>query len=122
MEKFMLIFWNTATNEESFLEQSPEARQAEIAKWNAWIGGLAGKGRFVGAEALLPTGKTISGKAQIVTDGPFSEAKEVVGGYVIVTAADLDEAVALANGCPGLEAGGRVEVRPVVVFENAYEG
>ncbi len=117
MEKFMLIFWwNTATNQESFMEQSPEAMQADIAKWNAWIGGLAGKGRLVGTDAVAPTGKTISGKAQIVTDGPFSEAKEVMGGYAIVTATDLDEAVTLANGCPIFEADGRMEVKPVMVF------
>lgn len=113
----MLLFWNTKTDEETFVQQSPEEMQAEIAKWNAWIGGLAAQGNFVGTEALLPTGKTISGKAQVVTDGPFSEAKEVVGGYTIVKAADIDEAVQLANGCPMFEANGRVEVRPIMVFD-----
>ena len=118
MEKFMLLFWNQATSEESFMKQSPEEMQAEMAKWNAWIGGLVAQGKFVGSEALLPHGKTVSGKAQIVTDGPFSEAKEVVGGYALVTAANLDEAVALANGCPMFESDGRVEVRPVMVFDS----
>jgi hypothetical protein len=118
MNKFMLLFWNTATTEEAYLQQSPEALQAEIAKWNEWIGGLVSKGNFLGTEALLPHGKTISGQAQIVTDGPFSEAKEVVGGYALIQATDLDEAVALANGCPMFEANGRVEVRPVMVFDN----
>ncbi|MBC7893085.1 MAG: hypothetical protein H7Y12_12785 [Sphingobacteriaceae bacterium] len=117
MEKFMLIFWNQATTEESFMEVSPEAMQAEMAKWNAWIGGIAAQGKLISSEGLLPSGKTISGKAQIVTDGPFSEAKEVVGGYTILTAANLDEAVQLANGCPMFEADGRVEVRPVMVFD-----
>lgn len=106
MGKFMLLFWNQATSEETFMRQSPEDRQAEMAKWNAWIGGVAAQGKLVGTEALLPHGKTISGKAQIVTDGPFSEAKEVVGGYPIVTASNLDEAVVRANGCPMFEAGG----------------
>lgn len=117
MNQFMLLFWNTMTDEETFMKQSPEELQAEIAKWNAWIGGLVAQGKFVGSEALLPTGKTISGQAQVVTDGPFSEAKEVVGGYALVKAADLDEAVQLANGCPMFESNGRVEVRPVMVFE-----
>ena len=116
MNKFMLLFWNTQTDEETFMKQSPEEMQAEIEKWNAWIGGLAAQGKFVGTEALLPLGKTISGKAQVITDGPFTEAKEVVGGYALVMADDIEEAVRLANGCPMFEANGRVEVRPVMVF------
>lgn len=117
MNKFMLLFWNTRTDEETFMKQSPEELQAEIAKWNVWIGGLAAQGKFLGSEPLLPNGKTISGKAQVVTDGPFSEAKEVIGGYALISATDLEEAVQLANGCPMFETNGRVEVRPVMVFD-----
>lgn len=116
MHKFMLLFWNTQSDEETFVQQSPEEMQAELEKWNTWIGGLAARGHLVSTEALLPTGRTLSGKARVVTDGPFSEAKEVIGGYTLITASDLDEAVQLADGCPMFEANGRVEVRPVMVF------
>ncbi|WP_332369613.1 YciI family protein [Spirosoma telluris] len=52
-----------------------------------------------------------------MTDGPFTEGKEIVGGYLILTAANVDEAVDLAQGCPLFETDGTVEVRPIINFE-----
>ncbi|MCY7349638.1 MAG: hypothetical protein LH606_03100 [Cytophagaceae bacterium] len=57
----MLIFHNTRSQEDSFAELSAEAIQAEIAKWNTWIGGIAAQGKFILTEGLLPSGKTVSG-------------------------------------------------------------
>ena len=113
----MLIFYNTMPEEAAFAGLSPEAIQAEIAKWNTWIGGIAAQEKFILTEGLLPTGKTVSGKAQIITDGPFAEAKEIVGGFTLLHATNLDEAVELSKGCPIFEAGGRVEVRPVQAYD-----
>jgi hypothetical protein len=116
MNKYMLAFWNTIPTEETFAQLSPEMIQAEIQKWNNWIGGVAAQGKMIMAEGLLPVGRTLSGSKQVVTDGPFTEGKEIIGGFMIITAESLDEAAALANGCPIFDTEGRVEVREVQNF------
>ena len=62
---------------------------------------------------LEGTGKVVTGKQKIVNDGPFAEAKDVVGGYIVIEARDLLHAVEISKGCPILEVGGSVEVRPI---------
>ena len=116
MEKFMLIFHSFAASAEAFNNPSPEAMQAELQKWNHWIGGIAAQGRLAGTEALQPTGRTLTGPERLVTDGPYTEGKEIVGGYLFVMAADLDEAARLAEGCPVFEHHGSVEIRPLMVM------
>jgi hypothetical protein len=116
MNKYMLAFWNAIPSEESFAQLSPEAIQVEIEKWNNWIGGIAAQGKMVATEALHNTGKTVSGSANIVTDGPFTEGKEIIGGFMILTADSLEEAVELSKGCPIYDSEGRVEVRQIQVF------
>ena len=108
MEKFMYLFRGGDA-----ADQSPEAMQAHMQKWFNWMGDLSQKGVLVGGEPLQRAGKQLNGAGIAPTDGPFIEAKEMVGGYLIVNARDLDEAVELAKGCPGLEVGGKVEIRPI---------
>ncbi|WP_210521542.1 YciI family protein [Hymenobacter terricola] len=117
MDKFMLLYHNAAVTEEAYWDLSPEAMQAELAKWNTWIGGLAAQGRLVSAEALQPRGKVLRRRGELGTDGPFTEGKEVVGGFLLLQAADLDEAIRLAQGCPAFDNNGAVEVRPLVKFD-----
>lgn len=95
---------------------SPESVQAEIKRWDDWIGGIAAQGKFIKSDALGYEGRTIT-KTALITDGPYAEAKEIVGGYILVKADDLDDAVQLAQGCPVLEDGGKVEIRDVMVFD-----
>jgi hypothetical protein len=116
MDKFMLLFHGTAQSEDQFQELSPEAMQAELQKWNTWIGGIAAQGKLIGSEALMPAGKQIKGTKKIVTDGPYSEAKEIVGGYLLLQGTTFEEAVELGKGCPILETDGTVEVRPIQIF------
>ena len=116
MEKYMLLFRNTTDNEMAYHKMSPEEMQAELGKWNNWIGGIAAQGKFVGAEALLQEGKVVNGSKHVVTDGPFVESKELVSGYLILQAASMDEAIELSKGCPIYEIDGRVEVRPIQVL------
>ncbi len=97
---------------------SPEVQQAHMGKWFAWVEKLTNEKRYVSGEALLPGGKTIKGSKKAVTDGPFAEGKEVVGGYFVVHAKDLDEATEMAKACPDYELGGIVEVREVMKFDN----
>ncbi|QJW90648.1 hypothetical protein HNV11_15285 [Spirosoma taeanense] len=117
MEKFMFIFHSPYSQETAFMQQSPEAIQAEIQKWNQWIGGIAAQGKMLGTEALMPSGKIMTQGGELVTDGPYTEGKEIVGGYMLLQAADLDDAVALAQGCPMFDSNGTVEVRQIVNFE-----
>lgn len=112
MEKFMLIFHGGIDH-----RSSPEQMQANMGKWMAWIDKLAKDGKYVTGEPLLPGGKLIKGSAAGVTDGPYTEGKEVVGGYFIINAADYNEAVALCEGYPDYEAGGSVQVRHVMKMD-----
>ena len=92
---------------------SPTEMQQLMQKWVSWLKGLAEKGHIKDqGQPLERTGKLVTGRQKAVTDGPFAEAKDVIGGYTLVEARDLDQAVELSKGCPILEAGGSVEVRP----------
>jgi hypothetical protein len=95
----------------------PAAQIAEIgAAYGAYSGMLRERGAFVGGDELQPTATATTirvrdGKA-LITDGPFAETKEALGGYYLVEAADLDEAIELAKACPGAS-WGSIEVRPI---------
>lgn len=112
MEKYMFIFYG---GDPSHL--SPEAQQAHMQKWFDWVQKLTNEKRYVGGEALIPGGKTIAGLKKVVTDGPFAESKEVVGGYFVVLAKNLNEAVEMAKECPDYGLNGIVEVREVMKFD-----
>jgi hypothetical protein len=92
---------------------SPEQMQQHMQKWNAWMKGLAERGTFKAGEPLENGGKVITGKKKVVTDGPFAEAKDLVGGYLIVSARNLDDATEIAHGCPIFDHDGVVEVRAI---------
>src|SRR5450432_835682 len=95
-------------------KMSPEQMQQNMDAWFAWIGELRNKGHFEAGEPLHDEGKVLSGKkGQTVTDGPYAEGKEEVGGYLVVTARDLTHAAELAGGCPIFQNDGTVEVRPI---------
>ena len=93
--------------------QSPESLQALKQKMIHWLTDLSKKGVHVASEPLQTTGKQVSGTKKTVTDGPFGEAKEIIGGCTIVQANDIHEAVEIAKGCPILESNATVEVRPI---------
>lgn len=92
---------------------SPEEFQAELKLWENWIGGIAAQGKLVGSEALDYNGKVLHADGTI-TDGPFTEVKEIIGGYTTIKAADFSEALQLAQGCPVFVSGGTVEIRPIM--------
>jgi hypothetical protein len=93
---------------------SPEEMQQQMATWVAWMKQLGAEGRIKDpGNPLERTGKVVSGRQRIVNDGPYAEAKDLVGGYIVIEAADLTEAAELARSCPIFEAGGFVEVRPI---------
>jgi hypothetical protein len=89
----------------------PEEYQKQAAKFAAWIYGLIQNGHLVSSRPLGANGRRVT--ANNITDGPFIESKEDIGGYFLIRAKDLDEATLIAKGCPALESGGIVEVRAV---------
>jgi hypothetical protein len=93
---------------------TPEQLQQIMAQFKTWMDGLHAKGIVAGTNGLEPTGKILREPGgAVITDGPYAEAKEIVGGYILINAANLDEAMAIARGCPGLNHRLAVEVRPV---------
>ncbi len=111
MKEFMMIFRSA----DSVERPTPTEMQAQVKVWQDWIGGIAAQGKFVGTNALGIEGKVVRAN-NVVTDGPYMEVKEMVGGYIIVKADNIDAAVKLSEGCPTLSYGGSVEVRDVMVF------
>ena len=97
---------------------SPNEGQQVMSKWMAWFQDMAAKGHVIDrGQPLERSGRLVRGRSKSVVDGPFAEAKDVVGGYTLIKAKDVDEAAALAKGCPILERGGEVEVRPVMKLD-----
>lgn len=93
---------------------SPEQMQRSIEKWRAWFDELRQSGHLKdGGHPLQDGRKVVTGRQRILTDGPFVEAKDLVNGYILVSATDLAQAVDLAKGCPTLDLDGSVEVRPI---------
>ena len=93
---------------------TPERAQQSLQAWMAWIQELEAKGQLKNRGIPLErTGKTVRGKQLTVTDGPFIEA-DIVIGFIVVEAPDLEHALEIAKGCPLAQGGGGVEVRPVM--------
>ncbi len=102
MAAFMLIFRGTGARPDS-----PEEMQQHVQKWFTWFEGLRKAGVYQGQGAPLELeGKVIRGSRKTVSDGPYAEAKDLVGGYAIIEAKDLEAAVDVARGCPTYERDG----------------
>jgi hypothetical protein len=111
MSEFTYLFRGRETS------ASPEQMQKTVQKWMAWFKELGAKGHLKDpGHPLEHTGAVVKGKQKTVIDGPYAEAKDVVGGYVVVEAKDLAHATELSKGCPILDVGGSVEVRPIQKF------
>jgi len=94
---------------------SAEQMQQQMQKWMAWMKDLQAKGHIKdNGHPLERAGKVVKSHGKSISDGPFAEAKDVVGGYTLIEAKDLDQAAQLASGCPIFNVGGYVEVRPVM--------
>ena len=111
MEKFIFLFRGGDTH----IHNANDSKQTQdyIQSWTTWMQGLAQQGILTGGDPLKTTGKLVSGKQKVVTDGPFKEANEIVGGYLLINAKDLNQALEISKGCPIFEENGKVEVRPI---------
>jgi hypothetical protein len=108
MSNFMFLFRGGSS------PASPEEMQAQMQKWMTWIQRLREEGKYVAGDPLQGGGKVLTSR-KIITDGPFAEGKEIVGGYFLVRAETIDQAAEMAKDCPIFENGGSVEVRPIQV-------
>jgi len=115
MKDFMLIFISADYQE---LGLSPEQMQERMQKWFAWNQKMQDQGIVKSGEALTPAITRISGADRTITDNVAIESKELVGGYYVVSAKDLDGAKQIAMDYPDYDLGGTVEVREVMVFDN----
>ncbi|HEU5313894.1 MAG TPA: YciI family protein [Candidatus Udaeobacter sp.] len=107
---YMLLF----RSDEWYEELSYDEIQKVISQNNAWIEELTAQGKAKPGHALQRKGATVSGKnGRIVSDGPFAEPKEAIGGYLILNVETLEEAIAIAKSSPNLAYGTSIEVRPV---------
>ena len=111
MKEYLLLFRG---GDGHTAQQSPEKWQQHMQRWAKWMGELTEQGKFVSAQPLSNSGKSVTGTKKVVTDGPFMEGKEMIGGYLICKTDSFDNAVIIANGCPILEFdNGAVEVREI---------
>ncbi len=117
MDEFMLIFRHEDGNKVA----SPEQLQAWMKQTMDWIGGIAAQNKFVGSNGLLFDGSKVVRHNSVVTNGPFGEIKETIGGYITVKAESIEEAVAFAKGCPILVGeGNSVEVRKIAKRDGVH--
>jgi hypothetical protein len=113
MAKFLFVYRGDGTAAD---RMTPEEMQQHMQKWQNWISEGLQKGWIIDAgDALTKEGRVVKAK-KVVMDGPFVEAKEIVGGFSIVQADTIDAAAELAKGSPALLTGGSVEVRCLAGF------
>lgn len=112
MPQYVLMFYDRPEEVEQFLALGSEEMEAVIEKYVAWSEGLAARGKLVMGEKLRDASGRVLRRGA-VTDGPFSEAREVIGGISIIEASDYEEAVALCRDHPHLQFGGALEIREV---------
>jgi len=112
MKEFLLIF--RRENTPSTPPMSPEQLQAMMKPWQDWLGSIAAQNKLVNAGNRLEGDGNVLKPNNIITNGPYVEIKEAVGGYTIIKAASLEEATALSKDCPILSVGGSVEVRAII--------
>ncbi len=113
MPQFMLLLHESPSD---FSNVSAEEMQKIIGEYTAWRRKIEAEGKFTGGEKLKDEGGrhiSMRNGVERVVDGPYTEAKEVMGGYFIIKAANYDEAVETSKGCPHLKYGGWIEVREV---------
>ena len=108
---YMLLFRNSP---QWYRDLSADELQKVTNRWMTWYDRLAAQGKLTVGHPLAHEGKIVSGKTgQFVVDGPFAESKEAIGGYFLLSVETIEEAVKIAQDCPGLPYGVKVEVRPI---------
>lgn len=116
MSEYVFLFRSTLDAQDQAMG-TPERAQKSLEVWLAWIHGLEAGGYLKErGQPLGVEGRVVRGPEVSVTDGPYVEAKDLVLGFIVVEARDLEHAAELARGCPMVHGGGSVEVRPVMAL------
>jgi len=110
MKEFMLLFRQPSYDMSKI---SASEMQVLTKKWQDWVGVIAAQNKLVEHGPRLALEGKVLKSGGVITDGPFVEIRERLGGFMIVKANDLDEATTLAHGCPALDYNGSVEIRPL---------
>lgn len=113
MPQYMLILHEEPMD---YSQMSPEDIEAVIREYIGWSQAVEAKGKYVGGQKLRDDGgRHLNGFGSEfrVTDGPYAEAKEIIGGFFTISAADYEEAVEISADCPHLKYGGRIELREI---------
>lgn len=110
MKEFLLVF---RTNYNTLPKASPEEMQAMTKKWMDWMGGIAAQNKLANRGNRLESGGKVLKTNNVVTDGPYTEIKESIGGYSIIKVDSYEEAIEIAKGCPILTLNGNVEIREI---------
>jgi len=117
MDEYALIM----RHEDGSKIASPEQMQIWMKQTMDWIGGIAAQNKFVSGTGLLFDGAKVVNHNKMATDGPFGEIKETIGGFMVVRAESVDEAVEFAKGCPVLQGeGNTMEVRRIAKNEGVH--
>jgi hypothetical protein len=106
--EYLLLFRNTGWDK----GLSPEEIQQNLARFTAWFEQLRNDGKFKGGGPLIRDGKIVTDRNAVI-DGPFAESKEAIGGFLIIQVDSLEQAVQIAEDCPGFKFGQTVEVRAI---------
>lgn len=110
MQEFLLLFRQP---DYDYSQATPERMQELGKKWHEWVNSIVVQDKFVSNGKRLSTEGKVLKAGGVITDGPFVEIKEKLGSFIIVKADNMDDAVTLAHGCPSIDEGGSVEIRPV---------
>jgi hypothetical protein len=120
MRYLLLIYgpeWDTS-------QYTPEQMQQIMGEWTDYTADLLKRGVSEGGEALEPSNTATTVRVRdgetLTTDGPFAETNEVLGGYYLINAKNLDEAIEIAAACPGAKQGS-IELRPITEFGEDYQ-
>ena len=117
MEEYALIM----RHEDGQKIASPEQMQVWMKQTMDWIGGIAAQNKFVSGTGLLFADAKVVRSNKVVTDGPFGEIKETIGGFITVRAESVEEAAEFAKGCPVLQGeGNTMEVRRIAKNDGAH--
>ena len=116
--QYMLLIYN---DEKAFGKMTEQERGALFQQYGQFTEGIRKSGAFVAGAPLQPSSTATTVRAKngknVSTDGPFAETKEQLGGYYLVEAKNLDEALAIAGRIPSVGVGGVIEVRPIMDME-----
>lgn len=115
MKEFLLIFRREAESGEQ-PKLSPEQIQAMMKPWQDWMGSIAAQNKLVNQGNRLEGEGKVVRPNNMVTNGPYVEIKEAIGGYTIIKANSLEDATEISKGCPILQIGGSVEVRAIIAM------